>query len=376
MAIKKVRSSDSELKWEVRVYEGGRGSRRIRRRFSKRIEAEKFLFEWESEQKQRETSPYRECSFENRKFKDESDYWLRDSEHRFSPGYLKKVKGILAEIWPKFGELTLDKFTPDLLARYQQSEKARGLENPTVNKKTQVITGVLNFSARQRRIPFNPATGFRKLNWIKPEMSFWGEKEALDFLDFTDDRYRHGDVDRWVYVVYLLAINTGLRAGEIWGLKPIDICQDGKTILIRRQLNGVSNDFGPTKGKNQRMVPCNELVYAELKDLIRFKRISDNETIFMNESRKPICHGNFFDRRFLKDMEAWGGRRIRFHDLRHTATTLLLSSGVDIKTVKEICGHSNIGTTMIYAHLIPGSVAKVASTFSIVPRKEKKSEGD
>jgi site-specific recombinase XerD len=70
-------------------------------------------------------------------------------------------------------------------------------------------------------------------------------------------------------------------------------------------------------------------------------------------------------RRFKKDLELWGGKPIRFHDLRHTAATLLISSGIDLKTVQEICGHEDITTTMRYTHLIADNIKKVADLFSI-----------
>jgi integrase len=367
MAIKKFKSNNGRIFWEVRFYADGRNSKRIRRRFDKRIEAEEFLFNMEAEAKEKARSPFGTCTFDSRIFKDEAEHWLRDGEHQFSPGYLKRVEGILSEILPKFGPLTLDRFTPDFLTKYQREEKARGLENSTVNKKTQVITGILNFSARQRRIPFNPSLGFRKLNWIKPEMAFWSKDEAMDFLKFASEKYPLGSEKRWVYVVYLLAINTGLRSGEIWGLKPLDLNKSSKTLLVRRQFNAVAGDFGPTKGKAQRLVPCNSKLLEELLNLINTQKIRDDETVFLNENRRPVCHANFADRSFENDVKAWGGRRIRFHDLRHTATTLLISSGVDLKTVKEICGHADVDTTMLYAHLLPGSIEKVASTFSICP---------
>jgi site-specific recombinase XerD len=55
--------------------------------------------------------------------------------------------------------------------------------------------------------------------------------------------------------------------------------------------------------------------------------------------------------------------------MRHTATTLLISSGVDLKTVKEICGHADIATTMNYVHMVSGAIEKVALNFSITPTK-------
>jgi len=91
----------------------------------------------------------------------------------------------------------------------------------------------------------------------------------------------------------------------------------------------------------------------------------------MNEERKPICHENFVKRKFLNDQNEWGRRRIRFHDLRHTAATLMVSHGIDIKTVQEICGHSDIKTTLKYVHLVGSKMANVAKEFSVASKKEE-----
>ena len=81
---------------------------------------------------------------------------------------------------------------------------------------------------------------------------------------------------------------------------------------------------------------------------------------------------HFAKRVYIADLKKWGGREIRFHDIRHTATTLLIANGVDIKTVKEICGHADIATTMNYVHMISGSINKVAQTFSVAPEAYEK----
>jgi integrase len=198
-------------------------------------------------------------------------------------------------------------------------------------------------------------------------MSFWSEAEASSFLTEMDRRYPEGSSSRWIYVVYLLALNTGLRAGEIWGFQPCDIPHDGKSLWIRRQFNRVSLTFTETKGKKARHVPCLPDLLHELKALIARERIKHNETIFRNAEGLPVCHDNFSDRVFAKDLKAWGGRTVRFHDLRHTATTLMISKGIDLKTVKEICGHADIATTMNYVHLVAGSVERVTEVFSIKP---------
>lgn len=169
-------------------------------------------------------------------------------------------------------------------------------------------------------------------------MLFWSREEAQGFLGFTNERYPSGTAFRWVHVVYLLALNTGMRAGEIWGLKPVDLSECGSKIAVRRQFNRISLEFTETKGKKIRHVPFNKELRLELLELIRKMKVTRDETIFQNENRKPVCHENFVERKFMKDVAVFGGRRIRFHDLRHTAATLMLASGVDIKTVQSICG--------------------------------------
>jgi integrase len=359
------------MKWVVRVHENGRGSKRLNRIFDKKADAERFLFDFVQELKEKALNPFKECSFEGRNFREEAEYWLNDGQLRFSQGHVIKARAVLKELEPKFGDLSIEKFTPELLSRYQQSEKAKGLANNTVNRKTEIIMAILNCSTKHRRIPFSPAKGFQKLRSEAQEMSFWNESEALSFLASVESRYPSQHEKRWVYIAYLLALNSGLRAGELWGLKPIDLSQDGKSLWIRRQFNRVTRDFSPTKGKKARYVPCPAFVTEELRKWIAKNGIRPDDTVFRTEQGKPICHDNFSDRQFHKDLKHWAGRTIRFHDLRHTATTLMISRGIDIKTVKEVCGHADISTTMNYVHLVGGSVERLSEIFIIGNRKEE-----
>jgi integrase len=225
--------------------------------------------------------------------------------------------------------------------------------NSSVNKYTEAICAILNFSASQKRIPFNPVAGFKKLPKNSPEMLFWDEIEAGSFLAWASSKYSGPSNKcprkaRKNYVAYLLALNTGMRAGEIWGLKPHDLFfsedGDGATIFVRRQLNGASREFAPLKGgvnadqDKSRHVPCSRELRKELEAQIQFNQIRGDKTIFQSTFGNPVDHDSFADR-FDRDVANWGGRRIRFHDLRHTAATLMLSQGIDVKTVSEILGH-------------------------------------
>ncbi len=367
MSLKKLVTNDGSIRWVARARSNGRGSKEIFKTFSRKSDAEAFLEDLKKEKKERIQNPFSAVSFADRTFKDEADYWLSNNEIRFSASHLVRVRGILAEIMPKFGNLPIDRFTPEFLSAYQRTAKASGSANGTVNRKTEVVTSILNHSAKHRRIPFSPATGFQKLAKGHKEMLFWNTEEASSFLESMDRKYPIGSDGRWVYAAYLLALNTGLRAGEIWGLKPIDLPTTERVLHVRRQFNRVSLKLTATKSGKSRVVPCGPELTEELQRLVRQNKVSSDETVFMNSKRLPICHDNFTDREFVRDLKSWGGREIRFHDLRHTATTLLIASGVDLKTVKEICGHANIQTTMNYAHLVGGAIENVANSFSIRP---------
>ena len=374
MSLKKITLANNVTKWEVRVYQNGRGTTRIKRRFDKKIEAEAFLQEFKNQQKGLYQDNSVSLITSNRTFKEEAEYWFDSAKIKFSAGHLKRMLGAYHQILPIYGEMKIEKMTPEFLTRFQKEEKERGLENSTINRKVQIFTSILNHSVKHRRISFNPCSGYAKLKEAPNEMLYWEKAEAISFLRLMDTTYPKGFTDRWIYVVYLLALNTGLRAGEIWGLQPTDISEDGLKIFVRRQFNRVSKSYGPTKGNKVRVVPCNLDLLNEIKSLIDFKMIRLNEPLFMNSNRKPICHDNFAKRVFTTDVGKWAEqtnlKTIRFHDLRHTATTLFISAGIDIKTVKEISGHSDIKTTMNYVHMVAGSVENVAKTFSIGLEKE------
>ena len=121
-------------------------------------------------------------------------------------------------------------------------------------------------------------------------------------------------------------------------------------------------------GKKSRYVPCNSVLRAELRKLIEARGTQAEMPILHTRNGTPVSQDNF-DNRFRKDIEEAGVKQIRFHDLRHTGTTLMIAEGLDIKTVQEICGHQEVSTTMKYVHLLGDSVRKAGARFVIGPKE-------
>lgn len=298
-------------------------------------------------------------------FREEAGVWIAQHERQFSPGYLKKARGILADLDPWIGSLPAQELTPGVLAEVQRRELESGLSWRTVNHKLQVVSAVLNFSVRCGRLAANPAGALKKLKGAASTMQFWERTEAEVFLRFASEKYPPGSDKRWVYVAYLTALNTAIRAGEMVGLQPRDIVSGGELILIQRQFDRVSRTYREPKGKRSRYVPCNPELRRELEDVIRSRGIRFTEPIFCHDNRRPLWHEAFRAKYFDRDVVEAGVRAIRWHDLRHTAATLLLSDGVDIKTVQTVCGHEQIETTLLYVHVLADGIKNVARKFGI-----------
>ncbi|TVQ79812.1 MAG: site-specific integrase [Bradymonadales bacterium] len=369
MPIKKVLTKNKCTRWEVVVYTGGRGSKRIVRRFERKSDAEAFLQNYRTRKNELKRGHPDVRDFEETTFKEEAEYWISQRRHTLSPGHLKRAEGVFREWLPRLGNLRPNRITPNLLTTLQAEQVALGLSTTTVNRKIEIITSVLNLAVRHRRIPYNPASGYQKLRIERAETTCWEIEEAESFLSFANSKYPKGSSDRWKYVVYLLTINTGLRAGEIWGLRRHDLVQGDEIILIQRQFDRLQRGYRATKAKRNRRVPCNDELKQELLSLIEIQKKLPDEALFQSEASKPMNHDNFRKRVFKADLEEWGGRKIRFHDLRHVALTLMVASGVDLRTVQDIAGHQDIKTTMDYTHRVAEKIKEVARTFSIKPKE-------
>lgn len=378
MAIRKVKTKSGQLRWEAYLTLSGRGSKSIRRRFKRRIEAEDFVRSFgHLNQNEPDPGAFDHVINSNKgTFKEEAQYWLEIQRANFSIKNYQRSKTIIEKLIPLIGEVPLSEFTPSFLYRLRNDLisksglKGRGgqrISNAALNRWVTLVTTVINFSVGQQRTPKNPSTGYQKLKEIRKEIDFWTLEESQKFLAYAHERYPPSSEKRWVYTVYFLALNTGLRAGEIWGLQAQDLGKD-ECISVERQWMEAQQVFTAPKSKKSRIVPCNPSLKAELQELIKSRGVGKEfGTILFNTKGRPFNHANFLHRHFKKDMEESGIRKIRFHDLRHTALTLMVSKGIDMRTVQEIAGHSDIKTTIQYVHLLGENVRKASSLFSINP---------
>jgi integrase len=153
-----------------------------------------------------------------------------------------------------------------------------------------------------------------------------------------------------------------MREGEIIGLHPEDIDFSGGFIDVRRAI--VKGRVTTPKSGKQRKVDMShqltEALKAHLhetkKETLRKGWKETPKWLFYNEMGNHLDPDHLRKRYFYKCLDKAGLRRIRFHDLRHTYASLLLSQGESLAYVRDQLGHSNIGTTVdTYGHLVPGA---------------------
>lgn len=368
MSIKKIILPNKRVRWEVSTRVIGRRDKKIRRRFDKKIEAEEFLRTYLDRKKEVNSTAWKKDAkdVEEATFKDEVEFWLRRKDGEFTQGYFRVINPALKRILKLYGSYKVSRFTPDLLFEFRNSLKQESLSFATQNRYTDLIVRIINHSFENKRINDNPTIGYKKARENSDKIQFWSEDEAKSFLEFASRKYSEGTSKRWIFAVYLLALETGMRAREIWGLKASDIPSDAFKLKVSKQALDATQT-SPTKGKKPRFVPLSFELKTELALLIE---TGPHKPLFQSLKGQMIDHPSFKRRIFDKDVMESGLRKIRFHDLRHTAITLMVNRGVLLPVVQKIAGHANIKTTMRYVHVLGKDIDIVGMSFSLKPQSE------
>jgi integrase len=174
--------------------------------------------------------------------------------------------------------------------------------------------------------------------------------------------------------LYVVAVTTGMRRGELQGLKWENLDLEAGTLQVRRTLSEPKGGWifeAPKSGKGRSIRLTRKAVSAlkehrkrQLEERMQKAGLwSDHGLVFSSTIGRPISGGNL-NRSFKATLQRAGlPKSTRFHDLRHTCATLLLRQGVNPKYVQELLGHADISLTLnVYSHILPdmGDAAAVA----------------
>lgn len=276
-------------------------------------------------------------------------------------GTLIKDEGLFRELFPVFGSRRLCDIQTTDIEEHLLTLQHRGLSKGSLKHRLNLIKAVYNWHIRRGVRVFNPCLAINiKIN-LRPPVH-WTEQEANQFLDFTKSKYV-GTKNGWVYLLYILALNTGCRRGEVYGLDWGKVNFSNEHILIDQMFDEKSGRVDTTtKSGKHRHVPINQTLHEILVQCQQGKRTG---LIFNNLVGKPLDRRNFQKRHFLPDMIAAGVPRIKFHSLRDTYATIFMANGGSIYHLKELLGHSSLQMTMKYTHFHPDHAVKNANMVNI-----------
>ena len=289
---------------------------------------------------------------------------VRPSSHQTYRGYIDN------HIKPNIGHIPLSKLTSldvqklykKLLSggrvkRIEAKRQPKGLSAKTVRNLNQVISSAMDFAIAQKLILTNPTDGCALPKLEHREMKTLPAEQLASFLQEARES--------GVFELYYIELATGLRRGELLGLKWEDLDLVRGEMRVCRQVTRIKGDVveAPLKTKNAyRTLPLSEDTVGVLKAQ---KQKADNSPwVFPSPTGGPISPDSVLHmlHRVLKRA---GLPMVRFHDLRHTFATLALQNGVDVKTVSGMLGHFSAGFTLdTYAHVTTAAQREAARTMS------------
>jgi integrase len=170
--------------------------------------------------------------------------------------------------------------------------------------------------------------------------------------------------------LFVLAVTTGMRLGELLGLQWHNVDLQRGAIQVRHTLVdvvGILELAEPKTQKSRRSIHLPEMAIkalSEHREAMIAEGLGDLPWVFCTPNGNPIRRSHFNAYTFKPFLARAGLPDIRFHDLRHTSATLLLSAGVHPKVVQERLGHAQIGVTLdTYSHVLPGMQREAAAKF-------------
>ncbi len=299
------------------------------------------------------------------------DVWLPARRSSLRPSTAAAYEGVIRNyVLPDLGRTGLQTVDGAALNRLYhrlltegRTESRRGL-GPGLSPKTVrnvhgVLTRAMRDAVRWGQLQRNPCDTADPPRGRVPEMRAWTGEEIRRFVNVTASH-------RWG-AVWMLMASTGMRRGEVLGLRWSDVDLKGATVTIRStriRYGRTTATSTPKTARGNRTIAIGPTTLAALR---AWKRIQTTERLQIGGGWQGD-HGllvtnvdgtapnpEAFSNLFAKLVRAAGLPPIRLHDLRHSYATAALAGGVPVKVLSQRVGHADVGVTLaVYAHVLPG----------------------
>lgn len=260
---------------------------------------------------------------------------------------------------PTLGGIGLSKLKPLDIQRCYQRFRDQGAAASTVGTRHTVLHSALEQAVRWEMLPRNPADGVKVPTATARSYKTWTAEECGEFLAAATDDERAP--------LWHLALETGMRLGELLGLKWTDLDSENAVLAVQRTLTRtakgqwvVGEQTKSRRGRRSLTISrdCVAILHAHRKRQLE-RRVAlgpewNDLGLIFDRGDGRACSPATTQTALKRGIGRAGVSVIRFHDLRHTYATLALINGVHPKVVQERLGHSSIAMTLdLYSHVIP-----------------------
>ena len=295
-------------------------------------------------------------------FEDAAEEFMRYCEHDrdLKPSTIRGYRSVVdAYLVPEFGDRRLETITSAEVEAWRASlvdgRSGKPLSNATRNRLLVLLHGVFRRAIKVWGLPVNPVSGVeRQRVRSSGDIEVFSTEEVWALV-----RAAASEQDG---AIYLTAAFTGLRRGELIALRWRDIDFAGQVLRVRASYAG-ARLTSPKSGKVRSVPLAPAVAQARARLAERPVAIGDDDLVFLGDAGSYL-DGSALRRRYIEALERAGLRQLRFHDLRHTFGTRMISHA-DIRRVQEWMGHADVQTTMKYLHYAPrgDEAALVAEAF-------------
>lgn len=285
--------------------------------------------------------------------------------------YLKKSRGLVScDI--KFKEIKIDDVTLDLIKTVTLNDayeymdylmRQRGNQSAARARKCSSLKGYFNYLfSKKHYLEKNPIAELEVPKKKKSLPKYLTLEQSIELLNAIEGPYKERD-----YAIVTLFLNCGLRVSEMAGLNYTDIRTDNTIRVVG-------------KGNKERVIYLNSACISAINDYRKVRPVDgvkDKNALFISRNHKRMSVKTI-QAMVYKYLEKIGlsSQGYSCHKLRHTAATLMYQYGnVDVRVLKEVLGHENLGTTEIYTHLSSEQL-KNASDNNPLAKVEKKNKAE
>jgi len=249
-------------------------------------------------------------------------------------------------IKPFFKNLKVQDLTKIKVEQFIKAKKEEGLSTQMINHLITLLKATFQKMIDDELIHHNPLLKVKKPRIVAKKFDIIDSKEVEILLNTAKEHYPN------FYPLIFTAIFTGMRQGELFALQWNKIDWLNRKILI--DSNFTRNQLTTPKSNKSRVIDMSGELFKVLREWQLRCSNNDKNLVFPNKEGNYLDPNNLNKRLFHPLLEKAETKKIRFHDLRHTFASLLITKNISIKYIQSQMGHSSIQMTMdIYGHILP-----------------------